>query len=133
MPDNKHPRDVCEAGSPAADAVSHESDRPPIHPHREETEPDIIARLEMLDDVIFAAIEGDAVAIEMAADAWHAALADLGPAAVDESRREYLRHAQTVWETLRHQPDHPPHKMFAAIEIISLLAGRDGFQHEGGR
>jgi hypothetical protein len=25
---------------------------------------------------------------------------------------------------LRHQPNHPPHKVFAAIEIISLLAAK---------
>ena len=100
----------------------------PVHLYRDETEPEIIARLELLDDVIFAAIEGDAVAMERAADAWRAALTDLGPDIVDESRREYLRRARTVWESLRREPNHPPHKLFAAIEIISLLAGQQGFR-----
>ena len=99
-----------------------------MHLRRDETEADIVARLEMLDDVIFAAIDGDAVAMEKAADAWHATWTNWGRPSVDESRREYLRHAQNVWETLCHQPNHPPHKLFAAIEIISLLAGRGGFQ-----
>ncbi len=128
MPEDDHHRNASQADEPASGTVRHEGDRPPMHPRRDETEADIVARLEMLDDVIFAAIEGDAVAMEQAADAWHAALDELGPAAVDESRREYLRHARTVWETLCHQPNHPPHKLFAAIEIISLLAGRQGFQ-----
>jgi hypothetical protein len=85
---------------------------------------DVTARLEWLDDLMFAAIEGDPVALEAAADAWHKLLEELGAQAVEESRRQYLRRAQNVWNTLRHQPNHPPHKVFAAIEVISMLAGR---------
>jgi hypothetical protein len=29
-----------------------------------------------------------------------------------------------VWNELRNQPNHPPHKVFAAIEVISLLAAK---------
>jgi hypothetical protein len=29
-----------------------------------------------------------------------------------------------VWHSLRRQPNHPPHRVFAAIEMISLLAGK---------
>jgi hypothetical protein len=29
-----------------------------------------------------------------------------------------------VWNELRSQPNHPPHKVFAAIEVISLLAAK---------
>jgi hypothetical protein len=71
---------------------------------------------------MFAAIEGDAAALEAAADAWKRARSKLGKEAIEESRQQYLRHAQKVWNELRHQPNHPPHKVFAAIEIISLLA-----------
>jgi hypothetical protein len=127
MSNTEYYPDAFTTGVPVPGEVPSESE-PSTHSDRDETEPDIVARLEMLDDIIFAAIEGDAVALEMAADAWHAAVVELGPAAIDESRREYLRHAQTVWETLRHQPNHPPHKLFAAIEIISLLAGHSGFR-----
>ena len=49
---------------------------------------------------------------------------ELGEPALEESRQQYVRRAQTVWRTLRCEPNHPPHKVFAAIEIISLLAGR---------
>jgi hypothetical protein len=85
---------------------------------------DVTARLEWLDDLMFAAIDGDPVALEAAADAWHKLLDELGAQAVEESRLQYLRRAQNVWNTLRHQPNHPPHKVFAAIEVISMLAGR---------
>jgi hypothetical protein len=79
----------------------------------EEHEVDPIARLEWLDDLMFAAIDGDPVALD-----------ELGEPALEESRQQYVRRAQTVWRTLRYEPNHPPHKVFAAIEIISLLAGK---------
>jgi hypothetical protein len=88
---------------------------------REETRPDVIAQLEALDDIIFAAIEGDPGALQESSEAWHRAVSDLGHDAVEETRRQYLRHAQNVWEELRHQKIQPPHKIFAAIEIIGLL------------
>lgn len=91
---------------------------------REETRSHVIARLESLDDLIFAAIDGDAVALDAAADAWREALAELGPEAVEESRQQYLRCAHGIWHALRYEPNHPPHKVFAAIEVISLLADR---------
>ena len=39
--------------------------------HQIEPTPDVTARLEWLDDLMFAAIDGDPVALEAAADAWH--------------------------------------------------------------
>jgi hypothetical protein len=43
----------------------------PHSPFRAETRPDVIAQLEWLDDLMFAAIDGDPVALEAAALAWH--------------------------------------------------------------
>ena len=94
------------------------------HVQHEATDPDLLARLEWLDDLMFAAIDGDPVALETAIDAWRRSLDELGPDVLEESRHQYLRHAQSVWNELRNQPNHPPHKVFAAIEIISLLAAK---------
>jgi hypothetical protein len=85
---------------------------------------DPIARLEWLDDLMFAAIDGNPVALDCAADAWQRTRDELGEQALEESRQQYVRRAQTVWKTLRVEPNHPPHKVFAAIEIISLLVGK---------
>ena len=92
---------------------------------RGETRPEVIAQLELLDDVMFAAIDGDATALESAAEAWHGALSELGHDALEETRRQYLRHAQSVWDALRRQPIQPPHRIFAAIEIIGLLVNHE--------
>src|SRR5262249_27977862 len=99
------------------------------HPHllaRDETRPDIIARLEWLGGLMFAAIHGDANALQAASDAWRKTRNELGEATVEESRQQYVRAAQGVWHSLRRQPNHPPHKVFAAIEVISLLTGHAG-------
>ena len=98
---------------------------PPANWTREETRPDVIARLEALDDVIFAAIDGDPSALQQSVQAWEHALSELGHDTIEETRRQYLRHAQGVWETLRHQEVQPPHKIFAAIEIIGLLVNAE--------
>jgi hypothetical protein len=94
------------------------------HVRHEVTDPDLLARLEWLDDLMFEAIEGDPVALDTAITAWQKALDELGGTALEESRHQYLRRAQSVWNDLRSQPNHPPHKLFAAIEIISLLAAK---------
>lgn len=91
-------------------------------PYHVESDADIVARLEWLDDLMFAAIDGDPVALDNAADAWKQARTELGDETLEESRQQYIRRAQSIWNALRNQPNHPPHKLFAAIEIISLLA-----------
>jgi hypothetical protein len=99
----------------------------PPHLHHlthEQTDPDIVAKLEWLDDLMFEAIEGDPVALETAIEAWRKSVAELGTAVLEESRHQYLRRAQSVWNELRNQPNHQPHKVIAAIEVISLLAAR---------
>jgi hypothetical protein len=89
-----------------------------------ETRPNVIARLEWLDDLMFAAIDGDPVALEAAAHAWQRTVEEIGAEAIEESRRQYLRRAQSVWNALRRQPNPPTYKTLASIEIISLLADR---------
>jgi hydroxyethylthiazole kinase-like sugar kinase family protein len=91
----------------------------------EETRPEVVNHLEALDDVIFAAIDGDQAALQESAAAWHRAVKTLGNDAIEETRRQYLRHAQSVWESLRHQSVQPPQKIFAAIEIIGLLVNSE--------
>src|SRR3954447_23247371 len=111
------------APPPAHDSARLGWSHPPKSCHAEQ-DIDPAARLEWLDDLMFAAIDGDPIALDCAADAWHKTRDELGEPALEESRRQYVRHAQSVWRTLRCEPNHPPHKVFAAIEIISLLAGK---------
>ena len=120
-----HFKSTGEPAKPhAANGQDHGPQDPPIL-CRGETRPEVIAQLELLDDVIFAAIDGDSTALESAAAAWQSALGDLGHETLEETRRQYLRHAQNVWDALRRQPIQPPHRIFAAIEIIGLLVNHE--------
>ncbi len=86
---------------------------------------DVVARLEILDDVIFPAIEGDLTALKASEPAWHQTVADLGFDAVQESRCEYLRYAQSVWQFLARQSAQQPLRILAVMKIIGLLMGDD--------
>src|SRR5262245_57719701 len=129
MTAHEHERLDAGWGQPAPAAAPRSSDAGlqaphPHRPYRTESELDATARLEWLDDLMFAAIEGDPAALDHAADAWRKTRDELGDEAVEETRQQYMRRAQTVWHALRSEPEQPPHKVFAAIEIISLLASR---------
>jgi hypothetical protein len=115
------PHSKPNPGASESEAVTWPHPPRPFFADREE---DSTARLEWLDDLMFAAIDGDPAALDCAADAWKRTREELGDSALEESRVQYLRHAQTVWHSLRGQSNHAPHKVFAAIEIISLLASK---------
>jgi hypothetical protein len=76
----------------------------------------VVERLESLDDV---------TALAACEPAWRQAIAELGPAAVSESRGEYLRYARSVWEYLRVNAPQHRRQFFAVLKIILLLSGVD--------
>jgi hypothetical protein len=119
---------IDDSQRPATNVAAAAQGRNAPHPATvgsEEIPPEVVNHLEELDDVIFAAIDGDQAALHESAAAWHRAVKTLGHDAIEETRRQYLRHAQSVWEELRHQTIQPPHKIFAAIEIIGLLVNSE--------
>jgi hypothetical protein len=87
--------------------------------------PEVIQRLESLDDLIFPAIDGDLEALEASEPAWRQAVEELGPEVVAESRSQYLRYARSVWEYLSRQTIHQPWRLMAVMKIIGLLMGDD--------
>lgn len=87
------------------------------------TKVDLVARLEGLDDIIFPAIDGDLKALEASEPIWHQTLEDIGFDAVQESRCEYLRYAQSMWQFLVQQSVQQPLRMLAVMKIIGLLMG----------
>jgi hypothetical protein len=93
-------------------------------PHIDEIDdPQVVSRLEALDDVIFPAIDGDEIALAAAEPVWKETLSELGPEAIQASRHQYLRHARTTWTFLRNQTLQHPHQILAVLKIITLLIG----------
>lgn len=77
--------------------------------------------LERLDDTVFAALSGDAAALEELRKLWretsHAVDADV----LDETRRHYVDRAQSRWR--RSQESHSERLTlgFAALEVLALF------------
>lgn len=60
--------------------------------------PEVLERLEALDDVVFDGINGRAEAIETLRSLWPNLRAELGDRLLAESREHYLRYALSVWQ-----------------------------------
>jgi hypothetical protein len=86
-------------------------------------DPEVVQRLESLDDVMFPAIAGDQQALAQVEPAWRQTMAELGAAVVQESRNEYLRYARTTWEFLRGNTPGHRQQLLAILQIIALLTG----------
>ena len=88
----------------------------------EELPDEVVKRLEELDDSVFAALEGDAEALDRSVQLWRAVTSEFEPEVVAETREQYLRRAETVWHESRNDPVDSLPKAFAAIEVMNLLA-----------
>ena len=86
---------------------------------------EVQSKLEALDDVIFPAIAGDPEALGVAEQAWSRTVAEVGLPAVEESRHEYLRYAQSTWQLLKNQAVQQPLRTLAVLKIITMLMGED--------
>jgi hypothetical protein len=85
-------------------------------------DPHTIDLLECLDDAVYEAISGDAVALEKVEVLWPLVLEQLGPQQVEPSRQHYLHYALTIWSAApgsRRRPE----RAVAALDVLSLLFG----------
>ena len=60
--------------------------------------PEVVARLEALDDAVFDAIQGKAAALAELHELWPALKVELGEALLAESREQYIRYALSIWQ-----------------------------------
>ncbi|TWT88394.1 hypothetical protein Mal64_18740 [Pseudobythopirellula maris] len=84
--------------------------------------PETLERLESLDDVIFEALSGDAEALDQSKASWRAALREVEEFFLREAREQYVRRAQSVWQSSREAPAEKLHEGFAALEILTLMS-----------
>ena len=85
--------------------------------------PEVIEMLEHLDDVVFSAIEGKAVALEQVEVVWALVLDELGPELVEKSREQYLRYALQVWNQCLTGELSDPERAVAAVDVMCMLFG----------
>jgi hypothetical protein len=84
--------------------------------------PEVLERLELLDDLVYEAIRGETNAMRRLEAAWPETLAELGEPLLAESREQYLRYAMSVWEecgAARGMRD--PGQAVFALDVLCLL------------
>ena len=84
--------------------------------------PEVVARLEALDDAVFDAIQGKAAALADLHQLWPALKSELGDALLAESREQYIRYALSIWqEPANIEGDHDPARAVNALEVLCVL------------
>jgi hypothetical protein len=84
--------------------------------------PQVVASLEALDDLVFAAIKGDNSSLVRLQSAWPQIKAELGEELLGQSREQYLRYALHVWDQcVEDSGFRPTDRAVNALEVLCLL------------
>jgi hypothetical protein len=84
--------------------------------------PEVVERLETLDDVVFDAIQGKPAALASLEKLWPAVKRELGDSLLAESREQYIRYALSVWrEPANIEGNQDPVRAVHALEVLCVL------------
>lgn len=88
--------------------------------------PEVVERLETLDDAVFEAIAGKPGALDQLKRLWPDVLGELGGALVAESREHYIRHALNMWqECVQGEEVRNPALAVAVMNVLTLLLSQE--------
>jgi hypothetical protein len=86
--------------------------------------PQVIEKLEHLDDLVYEAISGSFDAMERLQTQWPRLCSELGAEVLAESREQYLRYALAIWEECADRGGiRNPTRALQAIDVLCLLFG----------
>ena len=84
--------------------------------------PEVVSRLEALDNAVFEAIQGKAAALGELHALWPALKVELGDALVAESCEQYIRYALSVWQGPANiEGERDPRRAVHALEVLCVL------------
>lgn len=83
--------------------------------------PEVVELLERIDDLVFAAISGDAHALGELEVLWPTVAADLDEQLVEQSREQYLRCALSIWGESVASDGKRPERAVSAIDVLCVL------------
>jgi hypothetical protein len=84
--------------------------------------PEVLEKLEALDDAVYEAMDGQSVALDRLKKLWPATLAALGEQMVADSREQYLRYAISIWQnSIDSHGIHDPARAVAALDVLCVL------------
>jgi hypothetical protein len=91
-------------------------ERSGLHP------PQVLEKLELLDDLVYEAISGKIESMDHLREAWPKLLDELGDAMLAESREQYLRYALSIWtECAQGGNIRDPVRAIQALDVLCLL------------
>jgi len=89
-----------------------------LHPNS----PEVLEKLEMLDDVVFEAIDGRQEAMDRLRETWSRLHDELGDELLADSREQYLRHALSIWQgSIEPGGVREAARAIAALEVLCIL------------
>jgi hypothetical protein len=84
--------------------------------------PAALQKLELLDDLVYEAIGGNAQAMQQLHAVWPTLKTELDERALSESREQYLRYALSIWEDYVDKDGHrDPIRAVSALDVLCLL------------
>jgi hypothetical protein len=82
----------------------------------------VLEKLELLDDLVFGAIDGNAAALAQLQTLWPSLHEELGDPLLAESREQYLRHALLIWEeSTAPSGTRDPARAVQALDVLCVL------------
>ena len=120
--DRHPPTDQQDHESEFAETLSHIAK--PIGPARQlnPDAPEVIEKLEALDDAVYDAIAGDELSLQRLRKLWPAVLDHLGYDLVEQSREKYLRYALAVWNDFINRDAGGPERAAVALDVMCLIS-----------
>lgn len=86
--------------------------------------PEVLEKLEELDDLVYEAISGRSDALEQLREEWPKIAAQLGETLLGESLEQYLRYAMSIWDECTAADGlRDPSRTIQALDVLSLLFG----------
>lgn len=84
--------------------------------------PEVLEKLEFLDDLVYESIGGNAQAMQQLRTTWPALEKELDERLLAESREQYLRYSLSIWEDYVAQDGHrEPTRAVQALDVLCLL------------
>ncbi len=84
--------------------------------------PEVVDKLETLDDAVFDAIQGKASALADLHQLWPALKTELGETLLAESREQYIRYALSIWQQpTKIEGERDPTRAVHALEVLCVL------------
>lgn len=86
--------------------------------------PEVLKKLEELDDLVYEAISGRPDTMEQLREAWPKLVEEMGETLLAESREQYLRYALSIWDECTDANGvRNPARVVQALDVLCLLFG----------